>query len=124
VQTACGKLHTSRSRDIDSSGAFDCDAENAILGQQLAVASSVGMSHQSVLGASKRVPQLKMRLGLRRNVGFKKPAVESHPVTASGTLSDVLQESRSTQSALDVLYSDNLSEGSYQIPSWPYMKRL
>jgi hypothetical protein len=72
---------------------------------------------RELLGNSKKDSQLKMRLGLKKKAGFKKPAVESHPITISGTLSDVLQESRSTQSVLDVLNSNNAAEGVSQI-SW------
>lgn len=109
METACDKLQAVRSSENGGSDVFGCDVENAALDRQ-ADANSLGtlglLAGKCGVHAQQ---QLKMRLGLRNKQDLRKPLVEGHP--NNGTLSDVLQESRSTQSALNVDTSGNLDQG-------------
>lgn len=109
VESACDKLQAVRSSDNNSTGAFGWDVENYMLDLQadikcigvLGVPAGTGR-----VGTGEPQQQLKFRLSKTH----KKTLVESHPI--AGTLSDVLQESKSTQSAMNIaINDDNLGEG-------------
>lgn len=114
VDTACEKLQAARSNNADRGCAFGREAENVLVDRHID-ANSVDTSGLPVGGTAGCAQQhLKIRFGLRQTQSGKKATVESHPIAA--TLSDVLQESKSTQSALNLHNSDITGPGVTPCP--------
>ena len=112
MESACDSLQAARSSANDSSSAFGREVENVILERNTDANSPLAFP----TGGDPQ-QQLKLRFGLRQKQAWKKPTVESHPI--AGTLSDVLQECRSTQSALNLHRSDYAGNGASPFPSSP-----